>query len=118
MRPPRTGPAPSSSRRAAPRPAIITVIVAPITHAPPEDPSASIALPRPVCRALGLDAGEHWLRLDGLNRFAWPGYDLRAIPGRPGDYAYGMLSQPLFEQLRAGILERQRARAGRVQGRD
>ena len=96
----------------------IVVIVAPITHAPPDDPSASIGLPRSVANTLGLDAGDHWLRLAELNRFAWPGYDLRTIPGRPGAYAYGMLPQPLFEQLRAAILERQRARSGRVLGRD
>ena len=96
----------------------IVVIVAPITHAPPDDASASLVLPRTVGRALGLDDADHWLRLDELNRFAWPGYDLRPIPGRPGEYAYGMLPQPLFEQFRAAILERQRARARRVLGRD
>ena len=96
----------------------IVVIVAPITHAPPDDPTASLLLPQPVARALGLDGQDHWLRLDELNRFAWPGYDLRTIPGRPGEYAYGMLPQALFEQLRAAILARQRALAGRVQGRD
>ena len=96
----------------------IFVIVAPITHAPPDDPAASMALPPAVAAALGLDAGKHWLRLDELNRFAWPGYDLRTIPGRPGEYAYGLLPRPLFEQLRAAILERQKARAGRVLGRD
>jgi hypothetical protein len=96
----------------------VTVIVAPITHAAPEDPSASIPLPRAVAGALGLDSGEHWLRLDELNRFTWPGYDLRAIPGRPGEYSYGLLPRPLFEQLREGILARQRAKEGRVLGRD
>lgn len=96
----------------------IVVIVAPITHAQPDDPGASIALPAPVARALGLDESPHWLRLDELNRFAWPGYDLRAIPGRPGEYAYGLLPRALFEHLRAAILDRQRSQAVRVQGRD
>ncbi len=96
----------------------ITVIVAPITHAPPEDPTASLPIPLSACRDLGLDAGDHWLRLDELNRFVWPGYDLRTIPGRSGEYAYGMLPKPLFERLREEILARQRARAGRVLGRD
>ena len=96
----------------------ITVIVAPITHAPPQDPTASIPLPLSTCRDLGLDDGDHWLRLDELNRFVWPGYDLRRIPGRSGEYAYGMLPKALFERLREEILARQRARAGRVLGRD
>jgi hypothetical protein len=96
----------------------IRVIVAPITHRPPEDVSASIEIPRAVCRELGLDSGRHWLRLDELNRFAWPGYDLRQIPGRTGEYDYGMLPSGLFEQLRQGILARQSARQTRVQGRE
>lgn len=96
----------------------VTVIVAPITHATPDDLGASIPLPQAVARTLGLDRGEHWLRLDELNRFIWPGYDLRAIPGRPGEYSYGLLPRPLFEQLREGVLARQRAMAGRVLGRD
>ena len=96
----------------------ITVVVAPITHSPPDDPTASIEIPPAICRSLGLDGGRHRLRLDELNRFAWPGYDLRSIPGRPRKYVYGMLPRPLFEQLRKGILDRQKAKAPRVQGRD
>ena len=97
----------------------IVVIVAPITHAPPDDLEDSIAVPSDVCDRLGLDNAPHWLRLDELNRFVWPGYDLRPIPGSsPTAYNYGMLPPGLFEQLRQGVLDRQRAKAGRVQGRD
>jgi hypothetical protein len=96
----------------------IQTIVAPITHAQPQDPGDSMEIPAGICRDLGLDEGRHWLRLDELNRFVWPGYDLRPIPGQPGEYAYGMLPQPLFEELRRGILERQRAGRGRTQTRD
>lgn len=96
----------------------IAVIVAPITHAPPDDQSDSMEIPPVVCRSLGLDGQRHWLRLDELSRFAWPGYDLRTIPGKPRDYAYGMLPRPLFEQLRTAILDRQKAKAPRIQGRD
>ena len=96
----------------------IRAIVAPITHAHPDDPAASIEIPPAVCRALGLDGGRHWLRLDELNRFTWPGYDLRPIPGRAGAFAYGMLPAGLFEALRQGILARQAARRVRIQGRE
>jgi hypothetical protein len=96
----------------------IAVIVAPITHAPPDDLSDSLRIPSAICRSLGLDGRCHWLRLDELNRFAWPGYDLRAIPGRPGQYAYGMLPRSLFEALRKGILDRQKAKAPRILTRD
>ncbi len=87
----------------------VRTIVAPITHLEPEDPEASLELPAAVSRMLKLDGERHWLRLDELNRFTWPGYDLRQIPGRGGEYAYGMLPQPIFEALRAKILSRSRA---------
>ena len=96
----------------------IQTIVAPITHRPPEEPAASIEIPTATCKSLGLDSGRHWLRLDELNKFAWPGYDLRLVPGRPGRYDYGMLPPGLFRQLRDGILARQKTRAGRVISRD
>jgi hypothetical protein len=96
----------------------IRALVAPITHAPPDDLRDSLEIPPAACRSLGLDKGRHWLRLDELNRFTWPGYDLRPIPGRPGEYAYGMLPQPLFEALRQGILDRQLARRAKTQPRD
>jgi hypothetical protein len=92
----------------------IQTIVAPITHRPPEDPGTSIEIPAAACKSLGLDRGRHWLRLDELNSFAWPGYDLRPVPGQPGRYDYGMLPLGLFQQLRDGILARQRSRAGGI----
>ncbi|AZO21478.1 MULTISPECIES: hypothetical protein [unclassified Mesorhizobium] len=94
----------------------IRTIVAPITHRPPSDSSASIEIPPAVCRTLGLDGGRHWLRLDELNRFLWPGYDVRQRSD--GSYAYGMLPPALFDQLRRGILQLQQARKARVVSRD
>lgn len=96
----------------------VRVILAPITHEPPADAAASLEIPAAVCRLLGLDARWQWLRFDELNRFIWPGFDLRPLPGRPGEYAYGMLPRDLFEALRRGILDRQRAGRGRLIARD
>ena len=94
------------------------MIVAPITHLAPSDPTASIELPDDVKHMLGLDAERQWLCFDELNRFTWPGFDLRPPPGRRRRWDYGMLPQPLFEQLRQGILGRQSERTLRVQVRD
>lgn len=96
----------------------IRTIVAPIAHRPPDESLDSIEIPAAVCSRLGLDSGRHWLRLDELNRFVWPGFDLRPIPGRAGTYAYGMLPPGLFEQLRQGILARQQAKRMRIQSRE
>lgn len=64
-----------------------------------------LEIPAAICRSLGFDHGQHWLRFDELNRFLWPGYDLRPRSG--GRYDYGMLPPRLFEQLRSGILQLQ-----------
>jgi hypothetical protein len=96
----------------------IRTLVAPITHAPPADPATSLAIPRRTAMALGLDGEQHWLRFDELNRFSWPGYDLRPVPGRPGQFEYGLLPRELFEALRRGIIDRHAAGRGRTQDRD
>ena len=94
----------------------IQTIVAPITHREPDDIRTWIEIPAAICKVLGLDAGRHWLRLDEMNRFLWPGYDLR--PRSDGRYEYGMLPPGLFEELRRGIVELQRIRKARVVPRD
>lgn len=92
----------------------VVVVVAPITHSPPSAGQPCVAVPPDVASRLGLDDGPAWIRADELNRFAWPGFDLRPIPGRAGAFAYGLLPRPLFEQVRALILEGHRkARAVR-----
>lgn len=96
----------------------IRTIVAPITHTPPDDPATSIEIPPNVCRMLGLDGDCQWLRFDELNRFAWPGFDLRPIPGRAGIYDYGMLPQNLFEKLKRSILRQQNVRRVKAVPRD
>ena len=96
----------------------VRVIVAPITHEPPSDPDASIEIPAGVSRDLGLDGERQWIRLDELNRFSWPGFDLRPIPGRPGVFDYGLLPEELYRRMKQGILKRQQARSAKVIARD
>ncbi len=92
-------------------------MVAPIAHEPPDHPDASIGMPA-AAKALGVDGERQWLKMDELNRFTWPGFDPRPLPGRPGVYDYGMLPEGLYAELKAGILRRQRALAVRVIPRD
>jgi len=96
----------------------VLVVVAPVTHEPPDDPGASIEIPVAIAKALGLDGERQWLRMDELNRFTWPGFDLRPLPGRPGVYDYGMLPAGHYTELKAGILRRQEALAMRIIQRD
>lgn len=90
----------------------LMTIVAPVTHRPPGDPATAIELPAEVKARLGLDGERSWVRLDCLNRFAWPGYDLRPRPG--GGVAYGRLPEALWDRIRQGILELNRARQVRT----
>lgn len=95
----------------------VRTLVAPVTHTPPRAGETSMELPQAVCRALGLDGGRHWVRLDELNRFAWPGYDLRPIPGSDR-YAYGMLPEAVFDEMKQRILDLAQRRRSRTQSRD
>jgi hypothetical protein len=47
------------------------VLVLPITHTPPQDPTAAIELPAPVKRRLGLDAEQSWILISEANEFIW-----------------------------------------------
>ncbi|MCY4551970.1 MAG: hypothetical protein OXC28_26855 [Defluviicoccus sp.] len=79
-----------------------TAMVAPVTHSPPDDPRFSIEIPIGTRRRLGLDADPSWIVLSELNRFEWPGPDLR--PVAPGRWAYGLLPARLFRTLRDRLL--------------
>jgi hypothetical protein len=89
-----------------------TVVVAPLTHSPPRDPASGIEVPAAVKRHLALDAGRSWIMCDEVNEFAWPGYDLRAVPGGRNRYAYGFLPPRLFEQVVRRIAELKRLGQG------
>ena len=82
-----------------------TVTVAPITHTQPSDPSLAIEIPAKVKQHLGLDAERSWIVLDEFNEFAWPGFDLRPVPGKPGRYSYGFLPPALFSRIVKRVLE-------------
>ena len=94
------------------------VTVAPITHAPPINSRDAIELPALVKRRLGLDAQRSWIVATELNRFLWPGPDLRPILGKPGVFAYGGLPKLLMQQLKERITELSRDRRFRMVRRD
>ncbi|MFT4183475.1 MAG: hypothetical protein QM636_16325 [Rhizobium sp.] len=87
-------------------------VVVPITHSDPDpsDPAASIEIPQKICTQLGLDKERHWVRITELNRFIWPGYDLRERPDQPERIDYGFLPEAFFEKIRAAIVERNKVR--------
>jgi hypothetical protein len=83
----------------------VVVTVAPVTHRPPEDPALAVALPAKVKRRLGLDDAPSWIMADEVNRFIWPGPDLRPISrAAPGRFDYGFLPVDIFNTLRRKIV--------------
>ncbi|CAN7671168.1 type II toxin-antitoxin system PemK/MazF family toxin [Variovorax paradoxus] len=80
------------------------VTVSPITHSQPEDASLGIEIPPRVKSHLGLDRERSWVILTEVNRFTWPGYDLRPIAAGDSRVDYGFLPPALFDQIKAGIL--------------
>lgn len=86
--------------------AAIQVVVVPITHSEPNQPDdpASLEIPPAIAKSLGFDNGRHWLRLTQLNRFIWPGFDLRPRPDDPSRVEYGFIPEEFFKQIKAAIL--------------
>ncbi len=94
------------------------VRVAPVTHSAPDDLSVAVELPAAVKRHLGLDGERSWIILDEVNEFAWPGFDLRPVPGTRDRFAYGFLPPRLFDQLMTRLREVWRAGRGKAASRD
>ncbi len=86
------------------------VYVAPITLSQPTAGSA-VELPAGVKRRLGLDASASWIITSELNRFIWPGYDLRPISRTAPDvFSWGYLPVELLEAVKVQIVAHQRAK--------
>lgn len=76
------------------------VVAAPITTKAPLAGELAVELPARVRSHLGLDAKRSWISVATLNRFVWPGPDLRPIPGRsPTTAVYGYIPQILLDAL-------------------
>ena len=51
----------------------LRLIVAPVTHSPPERDGDAIEMPKAVKRDLGLDQERSWIVVTEVNSFIWPG---------------------------------------------
>ncbi len=80
------------------------VTVAPITHTPPDSPDLAIEIPAETKQRLGLDRDRSWIFAADLNRFVWPGVDLRPTRRGGHGYAYGLLPATLHAQVRDRVI--------------
>lgn len=78
------------------------IVVAPVTHSAPEQPDDAVEIPARVKRQLGLDEERSWIFTDELNRFIWPGPDIRTAPGRDTPL-YDAVPELLFDKGRAAV---------------
>lgn len=90
--------------------------IAPVTHTPPIDPERAMEIPLPTKKRLRFDAEKSWIITTEVNRFIWPGPDIRPAPG--GRPAYGLLPANMARDLVARIKKNAQDRALRVVGRD
>jgi mRNA-degrading endonuclease toxin of MazEF toxin-antitoxin module len=81
------------------------VVVVPITHTPPKNPAWAVEIPAVTKERLGLDTEQSWVNVTEVNRFVWPGPDLRPISRNQSDrYDYGVLPPKLFKEIKARLL--------------
>jgi len=81
------------------------ILVAPVTHSEPRSPQSGIEIPINVKRDLGLDNDRSWIILTELNRFIWPGPDIRIVDGGDDPF-HGAIPDHLFIQTRNAIVAR------------
>jgi|ERR1700676_3845115 len=79
--------------------------VVPITHSPTDD---SVEIPIAVKRRMGLDNDHSWIITTEVNRFFWPGYDIRRAKeewqqGTPM-WHWGFLPVNIFNQVKEAVL--------------
>jgi hypothetical protein len=90
--------------------------ICPITHTPPEIPEKAIEVPKATKMRLGLDDEHSWIVTTEVNRFIWPGPDLRPVPD--GGYSYGLLpatmTRDLVSQVKANAQDRSLTVVGRT----
>ena len=95
------------------------VYVLPVTHSPPEDPAFAVEIPAGLKQRLGLDAERSWIVCDEVNRFIWPGFDLRRAPGSSTErWEYGMLSRELYNRAKSLFLKARKKQRLQISERD
>ena len=83
------------------------LLVVPVTTQPPTRAEDGFEIPTRIKAHLGLDAARCWIMVTELNRFRWPGPDIRPIEhGEERTPYYGFIPQPLFDAVLAAVIAR------------
>ena len=92
------------------------VFICPVTHTPPEHPEKAMEIPQATKKRLGLDTDASWIITTEVNRFIWPGPDIRSVPG--GGWMYGLLPAAMTRDLVAQVKRNSADRSLLVVSRD
>jgi hypothetical protein len=96
-------------------PGRFVVDVAPLSHRTEE---GAVEIPLAVKKRMGLDAEPTWIATTEVNRFFWPGPDLRPIrhPNFPEEtnWHWGVMANDIFNKARNAILARRAEGALRI----
>ena len=102
----------------APESGVETVYVLPITHGSPQRPQWAVEIHADEMARLGLYEERSWIICDEINRFLWPGYNLRPVPGsRPPRWQYGVVLRGTYEKARHLFLKCRNEMRARVADR-
>ena len=82
--------------------------VAPVTHSEPPSEALPVELPFATKRRLKLDEERSWIVTNEVNKFSWPGLDLR--PDETGNVIIGYVPGKIVERVIANL----RAHASRA----
>jgi hypothetical protein len=84
------------------------VLISPITHTPPTNPERAVQMPLATKQRLGLDDQNSWIITTEVNRFIWPGPDIRSIPGGRDSCGHlpAAMTTALLEKIRANASDR------------
>lgn len=89
------------------------LMVVPVTTQPPRNAADAFEIPARVKKHLGLDAERCWIMVTELNRFVWPGPDVRPV-ARSGGLTplLGFLPEQVFRPVLDAVIAR--SEAGRL----
>ena len=93
-----------------------SVLLAPITHTPPNNKSEGVEIPYKVTQNLGLDDQRQWIKTTEVNRVAWD--DAGITPAKKNQWEYGRLPKGLFDQTRQEMQQNARVRKVKQVKRD
>ncbi len=78
----------------------LDVVVVPISHARPRAGDPVVPLSEKLRAHLGLDGREQWIYAAEINVFRWPGRYIHPLPRTRDRYAYGMVTEKVFNTVR------------------